>query len=576
MSLGMPPPFDSLADRERCDHTAKRRALLYSRHESLLRQELVARVGEVRAEAYGRPDTTANPYLSLWSQIAVMYDAEPRTMAPAGSEALCEMMADVGYWPGMQRVERDTLGLREMLVRFEADPVDGVVTHRPVFPDLVSAEAEARRPDVPIRIREWVDGPFGWELHDTSIAGVPFHRVYDASGKVDVTADRYGRTFEGAAYPYRYSNGAPRLPYTLYHAAKTGFLFDPWTLREIVDGSLILGVYLSFFGHVLQNAAHSQRYMFGVNPHGAAVVGREGVQRTEVVADPATIFTGDVAEGVNSPIIGQWSPPVNAAELLASISMYERRLLLLANVQPSDVTRQEADIRSGYSLAVSRESVRAAQALYQPQFLRGDQDAMVCAAVISNRVFGTSYSERPRDYRIAYQGLPESPGELEALSKGIQTELDAGRIGPVTAYKRRYPGTTDEEACAALVDASIEREVVEARIREARMAEVDRAVVNDTGKAQAVSELVAKVGRGEVPVEAACVIMVSVIGLSQETAEAICDTLETPAEEGAEPEPPESADPVEAPETMEPPEPEDAAGGESMTMTEAEDPAATE
>ena len=86
MSLGTPPPFDSLADRERCQHTEKRRALLYSRHESLLRQELVARVGEVRAEAYGRPDTTANPYLSLWSQIAVMYDAEPRTMAPAGSE----------------------------------------------------------------------------------------------------------------------------------------------------------------------------------------------------------------------------------------------------------------------------------------------------------------------------------------------------------------------------------------------------------------------------------------------------------------------------------------------------------
>ena len=549
--------------------------MLYSQHEPLLLELLHQRLGPERADAYGRPDTTANPYLSLWSQIAVMYDAEPCVMAPAGSEPLAEMLAELGWWASMQRTQRDTLGLREMLVRAEADPVDQAVTWRPVFPDLVSVTTSPRRPDVPVRIREWVDGDLGWELHDTSIdprEGAPFHRVYDATGKVDVTQDRYGRRFEGLAYPYRYTDGTPRLPYTIYHAAKTGFVFDPYTLREVVDGSLILGVLLTFYGHVVQNAAHSQRYMFGVVPHGAQVVGREGVQRTEVVADPATIFTGDLSEGVSAPVVGQWSPPMDPEALLRSIGMYERRLHLLANVQPSDVTRQEADIRSGYSLAVSRESVRAAQAVYQPQFLRGDQDFFSLAAVISNRAFGTSYSERGADYRIRYMGLPESPGEVEALAKEIQLELDAGRIGPVTAYRRRYPGKTAEEACDDLVAAACEREMLEERIREARGAEVDRPTTTDAGKVQSVSELVAKAGRGEITVEACRAILVSVVGLSPETAEGIVMTIPGALPEPAEPpEPvadgtvggeaesmdPGAMDPAEAADPAEPADPED-------------------
>lgn len=540
--LEPPAPVD-LANAERVRHSRDRRRLMYSQHLSILRERMVRRLGIERAQAVGDPDMTANPFLSLWSQVAVMYDAEPGILAVAGSEALAEQIADGGYWPSMQRTQRDTLGFREMLVRLEADTIDKRVTSRPVFPDLIeSAEVHARAPWRPVRIREWVQGVHGWEMHDTasgpcSVSREPFHRVYDVQGH-DITRDlNDGATFEGAAYPYRYTDGRARLPYVVYHAAQTPFLFDPFTYREVVEGSVNVCMLLTFYQHIVEHAAWQQRYAFGIVPHGARTVGSEGQQRLEAVADPAVIFTGDLQEGVSNPLIGQWAQPADPEAVLRSIAMYERRIHMIANVQPADVTRQEADVRSGYSLAVSRESVRAAQAVYMPQFRRGDQDMFELAAVISNRAFGTDYAERGTDYRITYQGLPASPGELDAEAAQIQTELDAGRIGPVTAYRRRYPGATAEEAVGALVQAQTERELLDAAVTLARGGDGAPPVATlDTGRIQTAGQIVAMAGRGEVPRASARAMLISLVGVAAEAADAMIDPIpDAPTGAGATP-----------------------------------------
>ncbi|NBV19957.1 hypothetical protein [Janthinobacterium sp.] len=537
-----PAPPDP-SDAARATHTRLRRRLLYSCHEQDVLRLLQERLGVERARAYGRPDLTANAYLGLWSQLAVMYNAEPDVLAPPASSALVSMVADLGFWPFMQRVQRDTLGLREMGVRLDIDEESGTITFRPVYPDMVSAECDPRRPSVPVRIREWVEHCGEFYLHDCNIRGTPYYTVTNKAGK-DVTTEIVGGPYTGKAYPYRDATGAAILPYVLYHAAETGCLFDPYTLREVVEGSLNVCVLLTFYGHVVQNAAWAQRYAIGIVPHGQRTSGPEDARRTEVTADPATVFMADVAEGTTTPMIGQWSSPIDPEALLRSIMVYERRLHMLANVQPADVTRQEADVRSGYSLAVSRESVREAQSVYEPQFRRGDQQVFRVAACLLNRHTGSRYPETAADYRITYKGLPKAPGELDAEAKAIQTEQDAGRIGPITAYRRRYPGTTEVEALVKLADASTEREQLDAQIAATRQAaglEVPvQTVAIDAGKAQSMQALITSTAAGQIPADTAKAMLIAVYGLPEPAAEAIVEPMRE-----AEAETPDAPDPMD-------------------------------
>ena len=82
----LPPLPSSSGEIRRVNHTRQRRRLLYSQHERDLNALLKQQLGSVRADAWGSPDLTANPYLSLWSQISVLYNAEPHVICPAGSE----------------------------------------------------------------------------------------------------------------------------------------------------------------------------------------------------------------------------------------------------------------------------------------------------------------------------------------------------------------------------------------------------------------------------------------------------------------------------------------------------------
>jgi hypothetical protein len=364
-------------------------------------------------------------------------------------------------------VQRDTLAFREMLIRVSASPA-GELTYRPVFPDLVEAWSDPSTPGVPYRVREAVASPrYGWEIHDLDLSG-PSYRVTSRDGQ-DITEAVLGGNFDGAAYPYRLADGTPILPYTLYHAAETGCLWDAYTMREVVEGSLMLGVYLTFYGHILRHASWPQRYIVGASPMGAEVVdgdgGESAVARREVTADPAVVI--EMAPDPNfsgQPIIGQWTTSADPEAVLRSIAMYERRVLTLAGVTAPDVTRTDSDIRSGYSLAVSRESIREAQRAFEPQFRRGDLSTLALSAALLNRATGSSYPESPDAYRIAYRGLPRSPQEMAAQLADLTARQAAGMIGPISAYMELHPDASRADAVIALTLAATERaEVAEIR-----------------------------------------------------------------------------------------------------------------
>ena len=131
-----PAPLDP-AERKRVQHTRLRRRLLYSEHRQDIVERIYRSLGGERGDAWGEPDLTANPFLQVWQQAAQLYTREPDVMGAEGSAGLLEAMTDAGTWSLMQRVQRDALALREMLMR--VDVIDGRLVLKPVFPDMVEA-----------------------------------------------------------------------------------------------------------------------------------------------------------------------------------------------------------------------------------------------------------------------------------------------------------------------------------------------------------------------------------------------------------------------------------------------------
>lgn len=420
-----PPPPSDPEEIRRVEHTRKRRRLLYSEHEQDLSELMERQLGTIKREAWGRPDLTSNAYLSVSEISARLYGAPPDVEHDdaAGLE-LAERIADGGLWPLMQRVQRDTLGLNDMFLRVDVD--EGALVFRPVFPDLTEATATPRNPAAPVTLKEWEHvEPWGWVRRSASVVpgDVYYRATADVDGvQTDVSEDVLGGTYEGASYSIRDAAGLPVLPWIHYSARSTGFLYDPYTNSEIVEGSLNVGMYLTYYGHVLRSSAWGQRYAAGVIVEGSGL-GEDG-SHEEVVTDPATVLLLGVREGMQ-PLVGQWSSPADPEAILRSISVYERRLMERAGLQAADVTRQSADVRSGYSLAVSRESVRELQRLWEPQFRLADLALIRLCAASLNSAEGTNYPED--GYTITYRGLPPSPVEdrmrLDAVMAMIEKQV---------------------------------------------------------------------------------------------------------------------------------------------------------
>ena len=403
-------------------------------------------VGSTRRQAWGEPDLSANPYLSLWEQTSRLYAEAPIVIAPVGAEVIKPAVESAGLWSLMQRVQRDVLGLREMGVRVEI--IEGRPVYTPIFPDLIEAAANPRDPGQPCRLTEtrWDSTTAQW-VRVTWDAEKPSYSAATVNGE-DVSMSVLGGRFDGDAYPYRV-RGVPVVPVVLYHAAETARLWDAWTGQEIVEGSLRLGVFLSFFGHSLYTSSWAQRWAVGVDVSGAGTDSGDGAQaaRREVITDPATLLLLAAQDGAQ-PMIGQWDPPISPDVLMRAIGMYEERLVESAGLR-LDVTRQSSDIRSGYSLAVARDAIREAQAVYAPLFARSDSRLLALTAALMG-------VEAEGEWTVIHRGLPESPAERRAAIDEVTT-LRAGKLlSRLGAFRRLNPDLSESEAKAALAEIDAE------------------------------------------------------------------------------------------------------------------------
>lgn len=461
------PQAPSSIDERRWEHSALRRRLLTGLWEQDLEEELLRHLPTDRREALGPSDMSSCAIEQVTRQLAMLYHSEPQVTAEGDISSLVGregFVSKAGYFQLMQKVQQMTLGIREMFVRVDVSPhYEGDRTRVPglsfrcVSPDFVIATASEDAPDIPLYYQELrlrLDPQSGepiwvWDILDIRDKNNPMFGMYRAtpSGEIgeDMSEIYMGHpTMRGDDYPYRSQDGSPFLPVVLYHAERTGQLFNAFDAAQLAYGSLTAAVLFSFYVHCVRDNSWPQKYVAGLSLQGLSQLEGDLLgRRSAISTDPSSIlmFQSD-PDMQGQPLIGsfQYADP---EKLLDSISKYEYRVATAAGIS-SEVLRQSGDPRSGYALSISREGQREAQRKYAPIFRRSDEEMMTKCAMLCNRFLGTSLPES--GYRVVYAPLGLSPEELKAQREDIIQKLSAGLISPVDAMQMLNPDLDAAEA----------------------------------------------------------------------------------------------------------------------------------
>jgi len=450
-------------DQKRWEFTSLRKRMLTGSWEQDLEDELARHLSPDRRESWGPSDLSSNPFEQVTRQLSVLYTDSPTVTA--GGADLSALVGREGYatraglWPMMQRVQQMVLGLRETIVRVEVIPhTRGVEPDRPglvyrcVTPDNVYCEVDPDQPDIPVYYREYrirvnpITNEQEWVCDVIDIRNISepmfgmFKANKDGSLGEDVSELYMGHpTHRGEDYPFRNAMGQPFLPLTVYHAEKTGELWNFLDGNSLVYGSLNCGVLYTMYLHCVKDNSWAQKYMLGASVAGLNAMDQDLVSRRAAVStDPSSILILQAdPDTTGQPLVGTFTPPIKPDELLESVAKYELRVAVSSGVAPESITRQNADPRSGYALSIDRAGQREAQRKFAPVFRMGDEDLLAKSAALCNRYLGTNLPET--GYRVSYQSLALGPEELKAQREDILAKLQAGLISPIEAIQILNP-----------------------------------------------------------------------------------------------------------------------------------------
>lgn len=447
----------------RIEHTRLRRRLLEGTWEEDLHNRLQIHLGTVRKAAWGYPDMSSNIFRQIARSLSALYVMPPDVTHPTRMPAAVDLVEKIqrsGLWATMNRFQQLVVGCREYWQRVHV-AADGRLTFRPVAPDMTVARSFADRPDYPVAVhelRERLDAAgkpiWTWDVLDISNPENPIYevRAYVDGGKMgeDLSGVYLGGSYSGAAYPYRRNDGRPILPYVLYHAERIGDrLWDAWEGVEVVEGSLNIAVSYSMLFHAIKDSSWPQRYIVGAEPQGATLEGGVSSARREVVSDPATVLMLRASDE-QQPVIGQWQAGADVTILEQTIAACANRLAQDAGVSPADIQRMGGTARSGYAIALSNEGKREAQRAYSQSFRESDEELVMKAAILLNRVLGTQYPEG--GYSVQYRSIPLSGSELDARRKHALELLDAGLMTRIDALRLFDDALTEQDAAAMLAE----------------------------------------------------------------------------------------------------------------------------
>ena len=161
-------------------------------------------------------------------------------------------------------------------------------------------------------------------------------------------------------------------------------------------------------------------------------------------------------ENTGQPLIGQFEAGADPVKMFETIAQYEYKVATAAGLS-SSVLKQTADIRSGFSLSVSRDGQRQASARYAPLQSYYDERLLAKSAALCNRFLNTNLPEN--NYRIQYAQVPQSPEEIKATREDVLAKMNSGLLSPIDAMIILNPGIDENTAREMLL--KIKRERIE-------------------------------------------------------------------------------------------------------------------
>lgn len=457
-SLSTIPPLPGGSEEDKRRAEARRRVrLMTGQWFGDLQRHMAQHFDAVRERIVGKPDLSTNLLKSVARQLGALYDRPPTIHhEEARSAEVATAVLEAAGWQALgTRVQRFAIAIRECLLR--PTLTNKGLLLRVVTPDLVHAVASSDEPDVPVRVVEArvrsLRGRDRWLWDDLDIRdpAAPVYRVMlprqEPAEPEDVTEEVLGGPMSGPAYPFRGADGAPVLPYALYHAERTNELWSWGEDVEAVEGTLTDAVLWSWWLHNVRDAAWAQRWGLDVEPRGAGSAGAGRSRTSSVATDPSSVFllrsSGDRAS------VGQWNPPIDPLTLGTALAEFEQRLLVHFGLSSSDVERTTGGPESGYAITLRRDSVREAQRRFAAQFERADRQLLRIVAALLRAVAGP-IQMADDGYSIVYPGPPRSASETTAEIERMEMMIAHGLASRVDAYMAMHPGLLREQALTEL------------------------------------------------------------------------------------------------------------------------------
>ena len=398
-----------IGESGRIDHIRLRRRMLYGEHEEDVKERINSQAGPEKSAAWGKPDMTSNALCSAATARATLFDRQfkPQHQAEPQRAMMLELVKAAGLSPMLQRFQRDTIGLREMVMRVdvvEFAPRRFKTVYRPIFPDMVAGTPDVQDPTRAVVLRECrlfthpvsKQAKYLWETWDISDPARPSVRVLATDEPSSQDMSEWGGLppggLVGDQYPKdcRYADGRPLIPYAIAHAAITGSLWDSYSEMELAEGTLQLGVLWTYYHHIIRNAAWAQRWMAGYRVSGATV--RDDgtpAARKRAVADPAVVLGLEEMEDAKNPQVGQWGITVDPLKVAEGNMVFERRLANIAGIgSQGDQQRMSGDPRSGYAIAISMVDRVLQQMRFGPVFSLFLAELLTITAVRMNGKIG--------------------------------------------------------------------------------------------------------------------------------------------------------------------------------------------
>lgn len=476
-TLSLPP---STRPSQELQHTRLRLRMLAGDWREDLRFHVRHRMGPVRALAMGSPSKIGCALADLAAATAVLYETPFRLTHPDDADAAAELaryLDRAGAWLALQAAQVLTEALNECAVRI--DSTGGRTILELVTPDLLEGEADPARPGVPVLLRHWrlrgLEGRTVWaaDQYDLRDPAAPAFAVLVREGGAgtpgrggprwrDVTEEALpgeGVAAAARAWPWRRSDGAAFIPYSLRHVHGHALtLFAPFARSEAVDGTLELGALDTLIGHAAFHAAWPDRVGINVTPMGVVEQRDENgnpVAR-QVTADPTAWQLFETLDGVQGQVqLLQSATDVRALHgLRASIA---GDLATSWGLSPADLERTGSDARSGVALSISHAGQRRQQARRAPVYQPHDERLVGMLAALLNRDNAAGRSDRPESgYHVQYVLAPLSAQEQRVRIDEATAMYDRGLLSAAEA-RVHVTGEPLDQARRAVAELAAER-----------------------------------------------------------------------------------------------------------------------